>query len=549
MLGNVDTLSRLQDTPISVIDVETTGLSPTNNRVIEIAIVRILNGEIVSEYSSLINPGRRLPGFISMMTGITDNDLRDAPFFEEIVNDLYPALENTVWAGHNFQFDLGFLRHEFLQCGEDNVKPLYLCSLRLSKKLNPLLRRRSLESLCKEYGIHNSQEHRALPDARATAQVLIKMIDNSIRKYAVYTVGDLISFQFNKNTTKPGESFSGDIISEIISAPDLAGVYMFYNSRDEIIYIGKAKSLRTRLQSYLRGKTPAKSKKILRNARKLRYQVTSSELTALFYEAEMIKQILPKHNVMLKNYGNKYFLRIDILSPFPKVEITNRFEFDGADYFGVFYSRNTAKDFLTIIDRAFQLRECDQKEFDKKKGCFLMHIERCTAPCVNNDSSLYKTVLNDVYKFLYGNTKEVIDSLLHKMKKFVQTQQFEKAGEIKTLSEEILRQIHKSSLLKEPLNSANLLLVIKSGTSKDYVLLKNGRIFIKNYPLTPGDLFNREIDDYYYSKEYDIVLTDENLEKLKLMLNWVIKNRNNVQVFYLKDYESPEELFRAVSLG
>ncbi|NUN09334.1 MAG: GIY-YIG nuclease family protein [Ignavibacteriaceae bacterium] len=547
MFGNLDILSRIQDTPISVIDVETTGLSPVHNRIIEIAIVQIKNGEIISEYSSLVNPGRKIPGFISIMTGISDSELRTAPFFEEIMPEIRRLLEHTVWGGHNFQFDLGFIKHEFLQCGEENVKPLYLCSLRLSKKLNPLLRRRNLESLCHEYGIHNLRGHRALPDAKATAQILLKMIDSSVRKYAFYTIGDLLNFQFNKQSSSPSDNFSGDIISEIISAPDRAGVYMFYNSKNEIIYIGKAKSLRTRLQSYLGGKSPAKSKKILRFAKKLKYQTTSSELTALFYEAEMIKQILPKHNVMLKSYGNKYFLRIDTLTGFPRIEITNKFDFDGSDYFGVFYSRNVARDFLTIIDRAFQLRECDEKEFDKKRGCFLMHIERCTAPCLNHDSILYSEELKEVYNFLYGNTREVIDRLLNKMKKYVTTQQFEKAAEIKTLTEEILKQVHKSSLLREPINSANLLLVINSGGSKDFVLLKNGRVFIKDYPLTPGERFNNELEHFYYSREYDIHLTDEDIEKLKMMLNWVIKNRSSVKLFYLKDFSSPAELYAEVS--
>ncbi len=547
MLGLVDTLSRIQDTPISVIDVETTGLSPGYNRVIEIAIVQIKNGEIISEYSTLVNPGRKLPNFIAMLTGIHDSELQDAPYFEEVFTEIKDKLEGSVWAGHNFQFDLGFLRHEFLQCSEDYVKPLYLCTLRLSKKLNPLLRKRNLKSLGWEYRIHNEQSHRALADAKATAQILIKMINHSVEKYAFSTIGDLINFQFNKITASQIDSFSSDIVSAILNAPDSPGVYMFYNDKNEIIYIGKAKSLRSRLLSYVRGKAHSKSKKILRFAKKLKYQITSSELTALFYEAEMIKQILPKHNVMLKSYGSKYFIRINNAEPFPKVEVTNHFNFDGADYFGVFYSRNNAKEFLNTVDKAFQLRECTDKELAKGKGCFLMHIERCLAPCVNKNAEPYSAELESVYNFLYGNLQDVIDKLLHKMKRFVEHQQFEKASEVKSISEDIIKQIHKSSLLQEPINRANLVMVVNSGESKDYLLLKNGKLFIRNYPLSPQTQFDDELNHYYFSREYETAVSEEDLEKLKLMLNWVVKNRNCISIYYLKNYRGTEELYSAVA--
>ena len=299
----------LTDTDFTVVDVETTGLSPSNNRIIEIALVKSRGGKIIDNFHSFINPGREIPYYITQFTGITNDDVYDAPFFEEIADDIVSFIGNSILTGHNLPFDKSFLRRELLSIGKEDIPNKHLCTLKIARRLYPELPSKSLGSVCKYLGIRNKNSHRALSDAQATAKILFKMIDNLYNNFEITTIDKLLDFQKSpdiKNKIKIKKSLAEDTST----LPNAPGIYYFLNSKGNIIYIGKAKSLRDRLKSYFSSSTPRKSKKIVQQASHLKIQITNSELTALLLEAELIKQINPKHNSQLKRYGDKYFLRI-----------------------------------------------------------------------------------------------------------------------------------------------------------------------------------------------------------------------------------------------
>jgi excinuclease UvrABC nuclease subunit len=265
-------------------------------------------------------------------------------------------------------------------------------------------------------------------------------------------------------------------------------------------------------------------------------------------EAESIKLINPRHNRQLKKYGNKYFIRINKSTKYPKAEIISNFDFDGNDYFGLFISRRKAELVLDIIDKTFSLRECNDKEFRKGKKCFLADIERCTAPCTKADDPDYFDELEKVYEFLSGGNQSALNRMLNKMKDYAAKEKYEKAAETKQVIDLILSQTHKSSLLAEPINKANVLFEVSEGINKDYILLLEGKYFIKKDSIKGRDSFEDALDDYYLRTiKVDINPTEEDLEKMKISLNWLTKNRNKVRIFYLKDFSSKEELFNAVS--
>ena len=134
------------------------------------------------------------------------------------------------------------------------------------------------------------------------------------------------------------------------------------------------------------------------------------------------------------------------------------------------------------------------------------------------------------------------------MKDYSSKQKYEKAAEVKELVDLILAQTHKSSLLSEPVNSANVLFEISESFSKDYLLLISGKLFLKTYIHSKDGLFEDAIDDYFSGTlNLQIMPSEEDLEKMKISLNWLIKNRNKVRIYYLKDYTSREELYSAIS--
>jgi DNA polymerase-3 subunit epsilon len=538
----------LSETTFSVLDVETTGLSARDNKIIEIGLVKVENLKIMESYHSLINPGRLIPYFITSFTGITNDDVFDAPFFEDIVDELEEFIGYDIISGHNLTFDKSFLKKEFISCGKEFLPNFNVCTLKIARRLFPNLRSKSLGSLSNFLRIKNRSAHRALGDAQVTARILIKIINQLHESFDVETVGDLINFQFNPRLNKSNTTIKKKLGEDVSGLPDAPGIYYFLNSRNEIIYIGKAKSLRERVKSYFSPTAQRKAKAIIKQASRLRTEITNTELTALLTEAELIKIIKPRHNTQLRKYGSKYFLRVMTTHKFPAIEISNHFDFDGNDYFGLFISKKKAAEIYELLNKTFAIRECTDKEFSKGKACFLAEIDRCTAPCINSDLKIYNSELEKLYEFLYGKNQFALTRLIIKMKEYSSKQKYEKAGEVKQLIDLILSQSHKSSILAEPVNSANVLFEVSGNFAKDYVVMLAGKIYVKKYVLKEEDRFEQVLDDYFeHTININPMPDDEDLEKMKITLNWLIKNRSSVRVFYLKEYRSKAELYSRLS--
>ena len=177
---------RLDDLEYAVVDTETTG-GGIGHRITEIAIVRVnARGDVLHEYSTLVNPGRRIPAMITALTHIDNDMVRSAPRFKDIAQDVRALLNGRVFVAHNAAFDWGFVTDELIRT---TGAPLYgrkLCTVRLARKVVPELRSRSLDSLSYFYNVPNEARHRAFGDARATAIIFRRMMDR-VREREVET--------------------------------------------------------------------------------------------------------------------------------------------------------------------------------------------------------------------------------------------------------------------------------------------------------------------------------------------------------------------------
>ncbi len=175
--------------PIVVFDFETTGLSARRDRVIEVGAVRLKDGQIIEEFSAMVNPGIAIPARITEITGITDAMVRDARPAAEVIPELLAFIGEAPVAAHNASFDTGFLREECRRIGLDS-QPTVIDTLELSRRLYPQLKSHKLAAVCKSLGVSLKNAHRAVHDARATAQALAKMLD-AAREKGVYTLAEL----------------------------------------------------------------------------------------------------------------------------------------------------------------------------------------------------------------------------------------------------------------------------------------------------------------------------------------------------------------------
>jgi DNA polymerase-3 subunit epsilon len=533
-----------------IFDFETTGISPKKEKVIEIGIVRINNGKIVDSFSTFINPGRKIPFYITQITGITSSETENAPYFDEVFPKIKEFFGDSILVAHNINFDYSFLKHECINHGIEIPEINSICTLRLARKLYPELSSKSLGSIVKYLKIRHRNVHRALGDSTATAKVFMKMFKQLREKHEIDSVSDLINFSRLSDSEKSYRIIKKLLVESLVKMPDSPGVYFFKNAKDEIIYIGKAKSLKDRVKNHFYSNAIRKSKEIVRRASDLNFQITKSELTALLAEAELIKIHKPKMNTMLKKYPNSYFIRLIMNNNFPTIEVSLAFDFDGNDYFGPYPNRDTANTIKEIIDKTFTLRECTEKEFSKKRKCYLYDIGRCLAPCIESDiSQEYTEELMKVREFLNGNNQSAVNRLLNKMKTLSEEQKFEEAAQVRDIVQSVLNQLLRSSILSESINSARVLIEITNQTKNDYLLLINGRIFLKDYFLDAKDLFDQALEDYFDNTiQSNQLLKEKDLEKLRIALSWMVKNRDRVKCYYLNNYDSLYALNSSMSL-
>ena len=530
----------------SVIDFETTGTSPKSSRAIEIGIAKIENLKIVDSYQSLINPNQIIPPFIESLTGIKTEDVLDAPTFEDISQDIKDFIDGTILVGHNLPFDFAFLSSEFERSELLLPKLQQVCTLKLSRSLFPELKSKSLGNMVKHFRFRLKDAHRALGDATATAKIFLKILEKLKDEHNYEYISDLESYQTTPSVSKSFRLVKKKLVGDISNLPNSSGVYFFKDAKDKIIYIGKAKSLKKRVKNYFSSSASRKAKKIARAASRLGFSETKSELSALVLEAELIKIHKPRFNSMLKKFSQNYFIRAKINHKYPDIKVTTNFDFDGNDYFGPYSNRVTANSLKEIVDKTYTIRECTDKEFAKKKKCYLLDIKRCTGPCIDESvKDEYRKELEHVYDFLNGKNQFAVNRLLNKMKISSEKQKYEEAAEIRDTVNLILNQLNRSSILAEPINRANALIEIKDSRETDYVLFLEGKVFIKDYYLKEQDFFEVALDDYFDNTFHLLDgMEDKDLEKIKISLGWLVRNRNNVKIHYLADYELKEELFR-----
>jgi DNA polymerase-3 subunit epsilon len=187
--------SHLSDGTFVVVDVETTGLNPTGDRITEIAMMKVKNGVLLDEFSTLINPLVSIPASITNLTGIDNVMVADAPTAREVAPTIADFLGNAIFVAHNAQFDWGFVSQTTMRERGIELNNSQLCTVKLSRIILPHLPSKSLGPVTTALNITIPERHRASGDAYATALVLVKFISYVQRKYDIHLVSELLRFQ------------------------------------------------------------------------------------------------------------------------------------------------------------------------------------------------------------------------------------------------------------------------------------------------------------------------------------------------------------------
>ena len=236
-----------------------------------------------------------------------------------------------------------------------------------------------------------------------------------------------------------------DLEEELKKLPASPGVYLMHNDRDEIIYVGKAVSLKNRVRQYFQSSRNkgAKIEQMVTHITRFEYIVTDSELEALVLECNLIKEHRPKYNTMLKDDKTYPFIKVTVNEPYPRVLFSRTMKKDKAKYFGPYTSSTAVKDVIELVRKIYMVRSCNRnlpRDCGKDRPCLYYHMKQCTAPCQGNVSEeAYKQNIGQVLHFLNGNYKETIDQLTEKMMAASEEMRFEDAAGYRDLINSIRR--------------------------------------------------------------------------------------------------------------
>ncbi len=272
-----------------IIDIETTGTSKYRGKITEIAAYKHDGKQVIDEFVTLINPECYIPAEISRLTGITNQMVEDKPKFYEIAKRLIEITEDCVFVAHNVNFDYGFIHEEFDRLGF-KFERKKLCTVKQSRILLPGHRSYSLGKLCRDLGIILNNRHRAAGDALATVKLFELLLEKD------KDLGTKL-----KPEIQLSKYLHPDLdLEKVLSIPKKIGIYYLYNSKQEVIYVGKSTNLRTRLNNHLRQPKTQKAIKMHAEVADISYEITGSEIVALLKESQEIKTLKPKYNVALK---------------------------------------------------------------------------------------------------------------------------------------------------------------------------------------------------------------------------------------------------------
>ena len=361
------------------VDLETTGGNPAYHRITEVGIVRVQNGVLLEEWSSLVNPECPISPYIEAFTGISSEMVADAPLFADIAATVLEKLRGAVFIAHNARFDYSFLRSEFRKVGVDYASEV-LCTVKLSRRLFPEHVRHNLDAVIERHGLACSARHRALGDAQVLKDLWLKLKEEvPADVLAAAAAHAALSLPKLPAHLPPG------LDDELPEAP---GAYRFFGDDDALLYIGRSNSLRGRILTQLAAARAGSREQLMAaQVKRVDWRQTAGELGAMLLESDWIRTQRPLHNRRPKTHADAVTLR-------PAADSSGRVRLqridtleaeDLAQSFGVFHSEKDARKALTDIARAQQLCLKVLGLEESTGSCFALQVGKCRGACTGRE--------------------------------------------------------------------------------------------------------------------------------------------------------------------
>jgi DNA polymerase III subunit epsilon len=413
----------LGEAPYVVFDVETTGSAAGKGGAItEFGALKLVGGEVVDQFSTLVNPGRPIDPFVVRLTGITDRMVSDAPSISEVMPRFEEFVEGCVLVGHNVHFDCSFVT---AARGGTPLPNEVLDTLKLARCLVPGLKRYRLSSLVSHFGVRQAPNHRALSDAAATTEVFRKLL-KLLGSAGINSVGEALTIRGGRGRIKPQKQHLAS------GVPHTPGVYYFLDKHGTTLYVGKAKDLKARVRTYFNGGDGRrKVGRLVEEVAEVRVRETESELHALILEAREIKRLLPRYNSVGRDDKASWFIRLDLGDSYPVPErVSENTPESTLIHLGPYRSAGILDTCIEALGRIFPLKRCS----GDGEVCFYGQMGRC-APCMGMDEQEYRErVVDELVALLRGEGgEEYLRALVRERERLAAGLEFEAAARLRDL--------------------------------------------------------------------------------------------------------------------
>lgn len=351
------------------------------------------------------------------------------------------------------------------------------------------------------------------------------------------------------------------IEEELKKLPAKPGVYLMHDEKDEIIYVGKAISLKNRVRQYFQSSRNkgVKIEQMVTHIRRFEYIVTDSELEALVLECNLIKEHRPKYNTMLMDDKTYPFIKVTVQEPFPRIMMVRRQVKDKAKYFGPFTSSQAVKDIIDMVRKLYHLRSCSRnlpRDIGKERPCLYYHIKQCDAPCQGYISGeQYRESIDEVVKFLSGHYDGILKELEEKMLEASEQMEFEKAIEYRELIGSVKKISEKQKITDagKPGEDRDVLAVAREAGDAvvQVFFIRGGRLigrdhfYLRTDPdETKAEILTSFIKQFYAGTPYiprELLLPYE-LDEADVLMEWLTRRRGHKVTFTVPKKGEKEKL-------
>jgi DNA polymerase-3 subunit epsilon len=422
----------LAEVPFCVLDLETTGLSPDRDEITEIGAALYRGGVEIGRFQTLVNPGTGIPPSVTVITGITQAMVIDAPGIAEALPSFLEFLGESVIVGHNVRFDMSFLNAASIRLGYGRLPHRHADTLRLARRLvRNDVRNMQLSSLAAHFGSPVTPTHRALDDALATAHVFWSLLERA-GSIGVTHLDDLLALPTIKGSRAIGK------LAMTEGLPRRPGVYTFRDRTGTVIYVGKATNLRSRVRSYFSGDTRRRIDNILRDLDRIEHRETCAEIEAAVLELRSIAEHTPLYNRRSKPPRSMHWVQLTD-ERFPRLSIT-RSPGSSRLIIGPFRSRVAAERVLHALWDASRIRRCT----GPGRGCGFAEITSAVCPC---DGTITPTQYGAIVDELIAGIDApavLAEKLAERMNRLAELERFEDAAAVRDRWSSLSRALERS---------------------------------------------------------------------------------------------------------